>query len=59
VEQNERGTFLTVGSPVKFLSFEPEIKGAPLLVEHTDEVLASFGYTDETIAEMRASRIVA
>jgi formyl-CoA transferase len=61
VQQNKGGrdTYLTVGSPVKFSSFEPDIKGAPLLGEHTDEVLAELGYRAEEIAEMHDKKVVA
>jgi formyl-CoA transferase len=59
VEQKGRGTFLTVGSPIKFSGFTPEIKGAPLLGEHSDDVLASLGYDADAIAEMRASKVIA
>jgi formyl-CoA transferase len=58
VEQKGRGMFLTVGSPVKFSAFTPEINGAPLLGEHTDEVLAGLGYDADTIAEWHASKVV-
>jgi formyl-CoA transferase len=58
VEQKERGTYLTVGSPIKFSSFEPDIKGAPLLGEHTDEVLAELGYNAGQIADMHAKQVV-
>ncbi|HYZ52942.1 MAG TPA: formyl-CoA transferase [Streptosporangiaceae bacterium] len=58
VEQKGRGTYLTVGSPIKFSDFTPEIQGAPLLGEHTAEVLATLGYDDDAIAEMRASKII-
>ena len=37
VEHKERGRYLTVGSPIKFSDFTPEIIGAPLLGEHTDD----------------------
>jgi len=30
VEQKQRGTYLTVGSPIKFSGFTPTITGAPL-----------------------------
>lgn len=58
VEEEKRGKYLTVGSPVKFSSFTPEIKGAPLLGEHSDEVLAELGYTAEQIAALHASGVV-
>jgi hypothetical protein len=59
VEQKERGTYLTVGSPIKFSSFEPDIKGAPLLGEHSDEVLADLGYDAGQIAQLHAKKVVA
>jgi formyl-CoA transferase len=58
VEQKGRGTFLTVGSPIKFSDFTPEIQGAPLLGEHSAEVLAELGFNDDAIAEMRADQII-
>jgi formyl-CoA transferase len=58
VEQPGRGTYLTVGSPIKFSEFVPAIKGAPLLGEHTDEVLAELGYDGDQIAAMHAGRVV-
>ena len=58
VDQKGRGTFLTVGSPIKFSAFKPDIKGAPLLGEHTDEVLAQLGYDADTIAEFHKNKVV-
>jgi formyl-CoA transferase len=58
VEHKQRGTYLTVGSPIKFSTFTPVITGSPLLGEHTDEVLAELGYGASEIAEMHAKNIV-
>ena len=58
VDQKGRGSFLTVGSPIKFSAFKPEIKGAPLLGEHTDEVLTQLGYDADTIAEFHKNKVV-
>ena len=51
VDQPERGKFLTIGCPPKFSTFEPVIKRAPLLGEHTEEILKAAGYTDQEIAD--------
>jgi formyl-CoA transferase len=53
-----RGSYFTVGSPIKFSDLKPEITGSPLLGEHTDEVLAELGYTKDQIASMHASKAV-
>jgi formyl-CoA transferase len=58
VEHKKRGKYLTVGSPIKFSEFKPEIKESPLLGEHTDEVLRSLGYTNEQIAQLHEKRVV-
>jgi formyl-CoA transferase len=58
VEQKGRGTYLTVGSPIKFSDFTPEVQGAPLLGEHSAEVLAALGFDEDAIAEMRADKII-
>ena len=58
VKQPKRGSFLTVGLPPKFSSWSPEITSAPLLGEHTDEVLKEIGYTDAEIAAFRSNHVV-
>jgi formyl-CoA transferase len=59
VPHKQRGTYLTVGSPIKFSDFTPTITGAPLLGENTNEVLTELGYDADQIASMRASKVVA
>jgi formyl-CoA transferase len=58
VEEEKRGKYLTVGSPIKFSGFTPKITGAPLLGEHTDEVLTMLGYSAEQVATMRKNKVV-
>ncbi len=58
VPHKVRGSYLTVGSPIKFSDLKPEITGSPLLGEHTDEVLAELGYSKEQIAAMHEANAV-
>ena len=58
VPHKARGSYFTVGSPIKFSDMKPEIKGSPLLGEHTDEVLAGLGYNAEQIAQLHAAKAV-
>ena len=58
VDQPGRGKFLTIGCPPKFSSYTPEVKPAPALGEHTDEVLREIGYTADEIAALRKKQVV-
>jgi len=58
VDHKERGKYLTVGSPIKFSDLKVEIKGSPLLGEHTDEILAGMGYDAQQIAALHEQRVV-
>ena len=58
VQQQKRGTFLTVGCPMKFSSFTPQITGAPLLGEHSNEVLTQLGYSAEQINTLRSKKVI-
>jgi len=58
VQHETRGTYLTVGCPMKFSGFTPKITGAPLLGEHTDQVLMELGYSKEQIAKLRREKVV-
>jgi formyl-CoA transferase len=58
VQHATRGTYLTVGCPMKFSGFTPKITGAPLLGEHTAEVLTELGYSAEQIATLRSAKVI-
>ncbi len=58
VKDEIRGNHLTVGAPFKFSGFKPEITRAPLLGEHTDEVLKELGLDDTKIKELHAKQVV-
>ncbi len=56
VEHPERGTYLTVGCPIKLSDSFVDVKRAPLLGEHTKEVLGDvLGYSDKEIEQIIAS----
>jgi crotonobetainyl-CoA:carnitine CoA-transferase CaiB-like acyl-CoA transferase len=47
------------GSPIKLTATPAEVRRrAPLLGEHTDEVLAEAGYSADDLARLRASGAV-
>jgi formyl-CoA transferase len=58
VPHKVRGSYLTVGCPMKFSDFTPEITSAPLLGEHTDEVLKGLGYSSEEITKLHEAKVV-
>jgi formyl-CoA transferase len=58
VDHPVRGKYLTVGNPIKLSDSPTEVTRSPLLGEHTDEVLAEFGYTKEQIESLRAEKAI-
>jgi formyl-CoA transferase len=58
VEHPTRGTYLTVGNPIKLSDSPTEVKRSPLLGEHTDEVMRELGYTREQIEALRGERVI-
>ena len=59
VDHPERGSYLTVGCPIKLSDTVVEVNRSPLLGEHTDEILAQvLGYNAEEIAEIHTSGAV-
>jgi formyl-CoA transferase len=53
------GPYRTMTKPVRFSDTSgPESRAAPMLGQHSDEVLAEFGYSDGEIAALRAGGAV-
>jgi formyl-CoA transferase len=56
VDHPTRGTYLTVGNPVKLSDSISEVTRSPLLGEHTEEILTKvLGYNDKELADIKAS----
>jgi len=54
VDHPERGKYLTVGNPIKLSDSPADVERAPLLGEHTEEVLREVvGLDDQEIAAAR------
>jgi len=60
VDHPNAGRMKTLGTPIKFSDTPAKVeRPAPLLGQHTDEVLASLGYGPADIARLRAEGAVA
>jgi formyl-CoA transferase len=54
VDHPKRGKYLTVGNPIKLSDSPSDVQRAPLLGEHTEEILKSvLGLGDEDIESAR------
>jgi len=58
VDHPTRGTYLTVGNPIKMSDSSTEVTRSPLLGEHTAEILAELGFTPSEVAALRAEKAV-
>src|SRR5450432_1698132 len=56
VDHPKRGKYLSVGNPIKMSDSPPDVRRAPLLGEHTEEILGKvLGYSDSEIAALKSS----
>ncbi|HEV7978439.1 formyl-CoA transferase [Amycolatopsis sp.] len=58
VDHPERGRFKTVGCPLKLSDSPVDVVPAPLLGEHSSEVLAELGYSAHDVTELRTAGVV-
>ena len=58
VDHPTRGRYTTVGNPIKLSDSPTEVTRAPLLGEHTEEVLAELGYSLDDLALLRAEKVI-
>src|SRR5437763_1397192 len=59
VDHPGRGKYLTVGNPVKMSDSITEVKRAPLLGEHNEEILKVLGFSAKEAAEIKSSGAMA
>ena len=55
VPHPERGTFKTVGCPLKLSDSPVDVQRSPLLGEHTSDVLGELGYATGDIERLRTT----
>jgi len=58
VKHPVRGAYLSAGNPVKLSASPTTITAAPLLGQHSEEVLASLGYDAAAIEQLRGDRAI-
>lgn len=60
VEHSRQGTVKTLGAPVKFSRTPSKVAGgAPVFGQHTSDLLAELGYTDQQVQALRENGVIA
>jgi formyl-CoA transferase len=58
IDHPTRGKYLTVGNPIKMSDSVTHVTRAPLLGEHTEQVLTELGYATQDIAAFRTKKVI-
>ncbi|GBG35692.1 formyl-CoA transferase [Mycobacterium montefiorense] len=58
VEHPERGTFKTVGSPLRLSDSPVDVVRPPLLGEHTQEICLELGYSPDQLQRLRSAGVI-
>jgi formyl-CoA transferase len=58
VEHPERGTFKTVGSPLRLSDSPIDVVRSPLLGEHTQEICTELGYSPEQLRRFKTAGVI-
>jgi formyl-CoA transferase len=58
VDHPTRGSYLTVGNPIKLSDSPSDVTRSPLLGEHSSEILGILGYEAAEIAEMTSEKVI-
>ena len=58
IDHPVRGKHLTVGNPIKMSDSSTEVTRAPLLGEHTEEVLRELGYSAHDLTLLREEKVI-
>src|SRR5260370_21033738 len=58
VKHGEVGERVVPGLPVRFSAIDLEYRGAPMIGEHTDEVMREFGHSVAEIARLKEAKVL-
>ena len=58
LKHGEVGERVVPGLPVRFSGIDLEYRGAPMIGEHTDEVMREFGYSADEIGRLKEGKVL-